>query len=308
MLSSSTLLRLINVSEQIIFYGSFLTLIAGLLGNTINTVVFSTKLNNSPCSLYLLVLEICNSFKLIISLVPIIVFKLHGSNGTEKSIVWCRVQSYLGYTFTFISVVLLCLAAVDRYCSTCRSANRRKWSSMRVAKIAIPISLIFVLLLNVPDLLFSDCPVKTVDKPFFSDAYEVYVAYFLIPILRTTVPAVFLSIFAYFTHRNLKTVATTQVRRRETQLIILWLLQVLYFQLVSIPLLLYLIYNLITKTHTKNITRQVIELLLAVIAFVINSTCHSNNFYVYYLCSRNYRIIVNKLLFGCYYRRSSTRS
>ena len=203
----------------------------------------------------------------------------------------------------------MCIAAVDRYCSTCRSVRRRSWSSVKVSKITIPNILVFVLLLNIPDLLFSNCPIKVLWEPPFSEQYEIYIAYFLTPVMRLIIPVAFLSALTYLTYRNLKIVSATRLRLQETQLTTLSLLQIISFQLVSIPLIVQQLYFLITKTHAKNITRTVIEYLVQSIALSINNTYQCTNFYAYYLCSANYRNMVNKLLFDpCCCKRSTMQS
>jgi len=59
-------------------------LITGLLGNTINIIIFSTKLKDSVCSLYLIVSNVANNILLVIYLLPNIIQSIYGKNGTES--------------------------------------------------------------------------------------------------------------------------------------------------------------------------------------------------------------------------------
>jgi len=67
-------------------------LITGLLGNTINIIIFSTKLKDSVCSLYLIVSNVANNILLVIYLLPNIIQSIYGKNGTESWwLPWCRL-------------------------------------------------------------------------------------------------------------------------------------------------------------------------------------------------------------------------
>ncbi|CAF0984422.1 unnamed protein product [Rotaria magnacalcarata] len=80
-------------TNQIWLYGSFLLLIFGLIGYSINAVMFGTTLKVNPCSFYLLADDITNSFALLTNLVPIIFDVLHNRYLSRSKLILCKLST-----------------------------------------------------------------------------------------------------------------------------------------------------------------------------------------------------------------------
>ncbi|CAM4944946.1 unnamed protein product [Rotaria socialis] len=111
-------------TNQLWLYGSFLLLIFGLIDNSINALMFSTKLKANPCSFYLLAGDITNSFTLLTNLVPIIFDVSHNRYFSRSKLILCKISTYFQTVFTTVSILMLCLASADHYCSTSRDVRR----------------------------------------------------------------------------------------------------------------------------------------------------------------------------------------
>ncbi|CAF4350654.1 unnamed protein product [Rotaria socialis] len=111
-------------TNQLWLYGSFLLLIFGLIDNSINALMFSTKLKANPCLFYLLAGDITNSFTLLTNLVSIIFDVSHNRYFSRSKLILCKISTYLQTVFTTVSILMLCLASADHYCSTSRDVRR----------------------------------------------------------------------------------------------------------------------------------------------------------------------------------------
>jgi len=307
-MSEKTNNTLAYVTGQVWLYGSFLLLIPGLIGNSINILMFRTKLKANPCSIYLLTGDIANSLILLTNLVPSIIDELNGSNGSQTVPVLCKLWSYTPTVFTTISILMLCLASVDRYCSTSRDAHRRKLSSVKVARNSILIAVIVSFLLPIPDLFYS--VINEGQCGYISESYDKYISYFLIPVLLTILPLFILSIFGCLTRRNLTICLArkqqTEAQRLNYQLTYMLLIQIIWFILSTLTLSGVKLYDTITVKTRKDLQKGSVKNLIETIAFLIYSSYQCGSFYVYYLTSATYRNGVKKI-FKKIYGQLTTR-
>jgi hypothetical protein len=109
----------------------------GLFGNTVNIILFLTKLKDSVCSRYLLAFEFSNQINLLIFYIPLIVKFSYGKNGTESSAAWCRLWNFVGHIASVVPTVILPCTSIDRFLCSSRQAGLRQWSSLTVANRTI---------------------------------------------------------------------------------------------------------------------------------------------------------------------------
>lgn len=292
-------------TAQIYIYGYCFIFLTGMIGNSVNILMFTTDLKGNPCSLYFLTTAVCDCFEILVWIVPYTIQVIYGKNGTESFLPWCKLMPYLADTLTMLSVAALCLASIDRYHSTCRAVSRRQWSSIKVAKTSILIATFISLSLGIPDLVFyyieevgnvSYCTVV-------ADVYNYYIYFFEIPFLWTFVPLGILLIFGLFTHRNLKRtqISVTAIidhsvqrqkaanQRLDEQLTRLLVLQIICFFISTTTWSSLMFYYTITFHWQKSDWRLAVESFITSIAAVIYLLYTSSSFYVYYLSSSAYR-------------------
>ena len=299
------------VSTQIYIYGYCFIFLTGLFGNTLNIIVFLTKLKENVCSFYLLIGEITDTVTLLIYLLPAIVGIVYGKNGTESNLAWCKLTNWVSDITNLMSTLMLCLASVDRYLCSSRQIQLRQWSSMKVAKISIVVTVICSLLLVIPDLLHWYIDPDS-HQCTYNKIYLQYASYFLIPIMFSFVPLITLSIFGYKTYRNLRQIHPTQpdggttnasnqqVRRQkrlDNQLSRMLIPQILLFLFQTTTFFAINIYITVTNGYQKSDARLAIENLFQAMIFVFYEAYTCSSFYIYYTQSKTFRTNVKKLLF-----------
>jgi hypothetical protein len=284
-------------TKQVWLYGSLILLTLGLVGNSINTLIFRRKLKTNPCSFYLLTGDIANSFTLSTNLLPIVIDVLYDSYLSRSILILCKIWTYLPTVFTTISILMLCLASIDRYCSTSRDVYRRQWSSVKVAKISISVALVASFLLSVPDLIYVG--IQKMHCGYMSIGYDKYFTYFMAPVLLTILPTSILSIFACLTRRNIRkcirTAHQTDAQRMSDQLTRMLFVQIVWFSISTLTLFGVKLYSTIALNVRNGRDKTAIESLIESIAFVIYSTYQCGSFYVYILTSATYRDALMKI-------------
>ena len=166
--------------------------------------MFSTKLKASVCSAYLIAYDVSNIVGILIYNVPTIIQLAYGKNGSESSVIWCRAMNCVGNICLIYGPLTLCLASIDRYLCTSRQASRRKWSSMKVARISLIVAFLASFALLTPDLIYWNIN-HNIQRCIAENLYYQYMSYFVYPIMTCFVPLIILSAFGYKTYRNLRT-------------------------------------------------------------------------------------------------------
>ena len=302
-MSQATKVDILNyVTNQVYIYGYSFILITGLFGNTLNMVMFMTKLKDSVCTLYLFVSEICNNTVLILYILPSIVQLTYGSNGTESWLPWCKLTNYVADGCILISNLMLCLASVDRYLCSSRLPSRRQWSSVKVAKVAIAGTILLSLILTIPDLIYwyidSNNNICTVGA-----TYWTYTSYFLVPVMFTIIPLITLSVAGCKTYQNLQTTihptappaSHTLRQRADNQMAQMLIAQIAWFLFETVTFAIINLYTIITFYWEKNDIQLALQNLFTAIAFVIYNSLLCINFYIYYLYSAAYRAGVKRM-------------
>jgi hypothetical protein len=123
-------------------------IIFGLIGNTLNIILFTRPiLFRTSSSIYLLSASVANL--LITTLV--VPFRLFADGFqldlTDTSILTCRIVSYCYYVCLALPPYFTVLACADRWAASSLQVNRRRFSSVRIAKRLIPVPVIICCLL-----------------------------------------------------------------------------------------------------------------------------------------------------------------
>lgn len=316
-MSQNTQADTINyIANQIYIYGHIFIIITGLLGNTLSIVLFLTKLKESVSSVYLVAFYSNNTFALFIYILPNIIDLIYGTDGTGYILPWCILQRYFTHVCMVLSPLALCLASVDRYFCSSREVSRRQWSSMKIARIAVSVTVLASLCFAIPDLVY-----RYVNTDYHyctaSDPYWTYLSYFLIPVVITCIPLIILSVSGYKTYRNLRGIVraiqptithnpSTQVtmrydprrRRLDNQLARMLLVQILCFFFQSMLYTVVYLYLTVTYDWPKDDMRNAVENLISGLIYLIYDTSMCISFYLYYSLSKSFRAAVKNMLTG----------
>ncbi len=133
------------IGQQITIYGGFFLLIAGVVGNGINILVFSSvhEYRRTPCTFYFLCASIYNLIYISTGITSRIVMSGYGIDLTRTSTSWCKMRQFIAVSTILRSLTCSCLATIDQFFSTSQSVHLRRFSNIKWAhRIVIIVTLI----------------------------------------------------------------------------------------------------------------------------------------------------------------------
>ncbi len=309
--------RLDIISNRLMIYAGIIMYIFGTIGNILNIWVFyiwsrspkhshkhhkSGRTSNS--SLYLLASSIANLFVIIYPLLTRIMFDGYQYRVTKSNLlVLCKLRYYVLHTFDLISLTCICLATFDRYLISSRKVRLRELSTRRQrTKLIILFIICSIGIHSIPIIIYYD--VSTLGQcAILSTMYLYYYLYIIQIVFHGLIPIIFLSIFGFLTFQQLKKIERRHRRRRrlhggissEKQLSRMLLLMSMAIILSSIPYCLEQCLNVMFIRDER--LKSSYFYLYHVISHILYYTNPVSSFYVYYISTPNFRILVQKILF-----------
>jgi len=116
--------QLTNIGQVIVIYGDLLLLVAGVIDNGMNILVFASirSYRTTPCTFYFLITSIPNMIYLLSILLIRIIGTVLAIDLSRISIVWCKSRIFLIGICSLTSLACSCLATVDQFFMTSQSA------------------------------------------------------------------------------------------------------------------------------------------------------------------------------------------
>ena len=116
--------QLTNIRQVIVIYGDLLLLVAGVIDNGMNILVFASirSYRTTPCTFYFLITSIPNMIYLLSILLIRIIGTVLAIDLSRISIVWCKSRIFLIGICSLTSLACSCLATVDQFFMTSQSA------------------------------------------------------------------------------------------------------------------------------------------------------------------------------------------
>lgn len=230
-----------------VYVGLFL-LIAGLIGNSLNIIIFlSLKTFRKTSSVvYLVMASFVNIGQLLTGLISRILFNAFQTDWTLTSPFYCKFRAYFVHIFAFSSLTCVSLAIIDQFLATSIRPHWQQWSNARSAHYLSGFSLVFWIIYLSPHLVYYELIITTnqsqctVRDPLYSQ----YINNFVTPIVWYILPFFVSVLFGLMTYRNIKQTAYRTVpllrRRIDEQLSIMILVQVVINIIVTLPYIAYL--------------------------------------------------------------------
>ncbi|CAF0825404.1 unnamed protein product [Didymodactylos carnosus] len=192
----------------------------------------------------------------------------------------------------------MALACADRYFSSCHSARRRQLSSVFNACCIVIATTGLILLLYVPILIYFDIdptqnPICYGRKGF----YRIFADFFYLA-CYSLCPTLVMVVFGVLTitnvrkiHRQVSTTATANVRlkRKDRQLILMLLFQVIVIIVTILPLTIQKLYATFTANNIKSPIQVAYENLALQIIRSVSFMSHCLSFYIFTLVSDTFR-------------------
>ena len=185
------------LTEQIIIYVGFIILFAGVVGNTLNIIVFTSlkTFRETSCAFYLTVASFANIIHLLASLLSRVLITGYSIDLTLTSSAICKLRQFIALLAPTMALSSMCFATIDQFASL--TVRGRKWSQLWIAHRLILVTLVFWCLCNIPVILFNNttssdngpraCSITNPDfNLFYSRFYVSYLLGFLQILIRSS--------------------------------------------------------------------------------------------------------------------------
>lgn len=136
------------IGQQIALYADYFFVIAGLIGNGINVLIFASvrSYRTTPCTFYFLTASMYNIVYIATVLISRIVISGYGIDLTKTSSASCKMRQFIGTAVVLCSVTSSCLATADQFFATSQNANLRCFSNIKWAhRIVIIVAIVWIL-------------------------------------------------------------------------------------------------------------------------------------------------------------------
>ncbi|CAF1498121.1 unnamed protein product [Didymodactylos carnosus] len=196
------LLNLIYI--HIYLYAVSFECIFGMIGNTLNIIIFTRPLlRSNSCAHYFLVASCDNLLTIFLYFIPDLLSKVYGIDATNYSTILCKLRDYSNNLFLDFSSYCLVLAAVDRWCASSRKPKQREFCQVKIARRMI-VGLIVLLVLAYLHMPFFHTVDQSLKLCIISDT--VYLRFFTIfsTTVFTVMPPVFMATFGVLTIWNVR--------------------------------------------------------------------------------------------------------
>ena len=267
-------MSLTYIGEQITLYTGSILFIAGIFGNGMNILIFSTIRNyrTTPASFYCLFGSIINTLYLLIFLTTRIVTAANGIDLTRTSLAWCKTRPFFVGFLAPLCFTCSCLATIDQFFVTSHHANIRRLSNIKWAHRILIISIIFWSIHGLFGPIFYE--ITSVRCTSTNAIYAEYSVIYSIVIV-CAIPILIIGLFGLLTFRNIRQTILLAEQRADQQLTKMILIQILLILVSIAPYGINNAYRLITAGVKKGTDQQVKEAFITTIVTLIS--------YLYYV-------------------------
>lgn len=280
MSSISRISNLFVITKSYALYSSIVIVIIGILGNTLNILVFSNLkiFRGNICSFYFNFESIINIGALLFTFISNTLSHI-GNNPANYSIIWCKIQSMLFHIFAPIVLSTVCCTAIDQFFSTSPVVYIRQFSTLKLARYCLLITVCFWIIHSIPLGIFS------YNYPrigcFLSNLTFIrYYLYFYYPILLGVLPISLSSIFSFLAFRNVRRIIRWQMpkirRRLDQQMTALVFGRVIVLVILYIPYIIFYVYSF-SSFKTIDLGKFMIIQLIGTISYSLAFLNHAVN-------------------------------
>ena len=126
-------MSLLAISRILTIHVGFILLLAKILGNGMNILVFLRirTYRRTPCTFYFLVTSIINIIFLMVNLISRIVITGFAIDLTRTSVLWCKSRYFIIGFLSLSSFSCSCLATIDQFFVTSSNVRLRHLSKIQ---------------------------------------------------------------------------------------------------------------------------------------------------------------------------------
>ncbi|CAF1451949.1 unnamed protein product [Adineta ricciae] len=298
-------MTLLYDAQLLTLYVGICLFIACVIGNGINILVFSKlhMFRTNPCAFYFLMGSIDNMFYVCFNLPIRILSDTYRIDTYRGSDVWCKIRQFFLFVPALISVTFSCLALIDQFLVTSKSAYLRSRSRIEWAHRISLVVIVFWCLYGVH--VFFLYRILPTTKTCGSDnpALAIYSPIYLLGII-CGIPVGIMTLFGLLTYRNIRRTVHLAELRFDRQLIRMTSIHVVLVAVSLIPYGINRAYTLITAGVVKDSDRLMKESFATTMVTLGTYLYYVGSCYAFSLTSSRFRRIVKKEIFArCRMRR-----
>jgi hypothetical protein len=242
------------VSTQFSIYFGIFTLVAGVIGDIFNLLVFLSlkTFRENSCAFYLTAMSFLDICQLMLSLFPRIMNLWFAIDWTVASLAYCKIRAYCFQVCSLTSFTCMCLATIDQFLATCTHTRWQRFGNINFAYRCFIIAVIIWLLHGIPILIYQDQIISSMTGNLTcvisNKAYQSYYTYGFTVVLISGLPVLATALFGLLAYRNVIQLAYRAVplvrRELDKQLTVMVLVQVIFNCCVLVPYIVLNITNL----------------------------------------------------------------
>ena len=265
----------------------------GFFGNIFNIIIFTRpSLRKNPCTTYFCSSSIANLNVLVFGLVVRVIMDGFGYDLASSNVVFCRFRYLILHCSLVLSAWFNILAGVDRYCISSRDANRRRFSSLKNARIIVVLATIVCFILHAHVLVLFGIEQLKSGPYCYAQAgtYRVFYDFMRFATFSFSSPIIMIIVGLATVHnirraRNqvLPTSTTTniiQIRKRDRQLITMLLIQSISTAVCILPIATQKLYSTFTQNVAKDAYQLAVEDLVTQVLRQLSFFNSATSFYV----------------------------
>lgn len=212
-----------NLSRYLNISFGFIFLIIGIIGNSLNIIIFIYvgHYKENSCSFYMLIKSLVELNALIIGLGTRILTGGFQIDWTLINRSWCKIRRCWITGNNIISFSLLSIQSIDNYFCSSSSIILREKSNIKYAHRIVIGIIIFGIIHSIPFIFYQDLIVTTSGIKSCNTLnviYNQYQIYFINLCLYVIIPVLIISIFGLLTYYNIHSI---NIQSKQTILSIL---------------------------------------------------------------------------------------
>ncbi|CAF0865567.1 unnamed protein product [Adineta steineri] len=247
MSSSSVSDRILKFATQYSIYTGFITFGCGVIGNTLNLLVFTQlkQFRTNRCAFYITIESISNFIYQFVYIILAILTSIYGDDATGRFVIWCKLRYILGQTCKLITLYMICFTAVDQFFSTNHRVHLRQMCTLKLGRYLSFVFICFAIIHGIA--LGSSYNIQPTFGCIISDhTWVQYSTYFFYPVLFGFLPIIIASLFSMLAYHNVRHMVRRQLpivrRKLDKQITAMVLMRVIAFVCLVVPYNAYRIY------------------------------------------------------------------
>lgn len=293
---------LLEISKQLTRTVLISFIILGIIGNLLNLYIFTRRrFLRSSCTLYFIAALINNIIVILISAVNRLLIDGFSIDIESKSVIICKLGSYIEYVILALTPYFIILACFDRYCSSSTSVIYHCLTNKAIAKRCICGAIILASILYLHVTIFFDIQIIVSDSICYPQVgfYDSFWRIFFL-IVYGIFPSICMVILCFLTGRNFRNqlrqinpglpTSHDTYRRVERNLIAILISKCCTQILCALP---FAVINLLGMFISKNSTTYIILLRTFSLPLFAGYTV---SFYINIILSPIYRRELTKLI------------